>query len=419
MSEHIPYLNEFVSVGINHWNTPVSVRERFSLTESRRDAFLDDAAKCGLKDLVMLSTCNRTELFARTTEEGLLSDFLINHASGTRAEFNQYGFRLRGEEAIQHFFRVAVGLDAQILGDLQIIKQVKEAYEAATKKELVDSLMHRLMQSIFRTHKRSRNETGLASGAATVAYAAVQAAKMRFDSLYDKNIVLVGTGKIGKVTCKNLINLGAREVTLINRNVGRAEKLGERYELPVAGFEDLAKHIKTADLVIVATGADQPVITEEHIPSVEESGRRIVMLDLSVPRNIDPELGRLSHIELVNMDMLNETTDEAYRLREQSIPKVEAIIEEELSLFKTWLHQQKVVPTIKSLNDKFDDIRKLEIERYKNKTGKENLEDIEKLTQRIVNKIAAHSIDHLRSRNGDSEDVAQLISEMFKLNPEK
>lgn len=418
MSEQIPYINEFVAVGINHWNAPVDIRERFSMTESSRDAFLDDASDYGLKDLVILSTCNRTELFARTSQEGLLSKFLINHVPGTAEEFDQYGFRKRGEDAIQHLYRVAVGLDAQILGDLQIIKQVKEAYEAATSKDLVDRLMHRLMQSIFRTHKRSRTETGLASGAATVAYAAVQAAKCRFDHLSDKSIVLVGTGKIGKVTCKNLINLGAREVTLINRNVDRAEKLGERFELPVAGFQDLAKHIKKADLVIVATGSNKPIITEEHVPAADE-GRKLVMLDLSVPRNIDPELGLLPHIELVNMDMLNETTDEAYRLREESVPQVQQIIDEEFGAFRKWLCEQRVVPTIKSLNDKLEEIRTTELTRYKNKTGQTELDEIEQLTHRIVNKIAAHSIDHLRSRNGDAEDIAQIVAEMFKLNPEK
>lgn len=417
MSNTSPYIEEFVAVGINHWNAPVEVRERFSFTNEKRDAFLDDAASYGLKDIVMLSTCNRTELFARTSQEGVLSRFLLNHVTGTPEEFEQYGFRLRGIQALEHFYRVAVGLDAQILGDLQIIKQVKEAYESANAKGLVDSLMHRLMQSVFRTHKRSRNETALASGAATVAYAAVQEAKLRFSSLVDKNIVLVGTGKIGKVTCKNLINLGARKVTLINRNVTRAEKLGNRFDLPVAGFDNLHKHISDADLVIVATGADLPVVRMEHVPPAD-SGRKLVMLDLSVPRNIDPEIDRLSHVDLINMDMLNQTTDEAYRLREKSIPLVESIISQELQEYTTWLHQQKVVPTIVKLTNKFDDIRKAELERFKNKTGITDTEAIEMLTQRIVNKIAAHSIEHLRTRNGDSEDVARLIQEMFKLESE-
>ncbi len=418
MSEHIPYINEFVAVGINHWSAPVAVRERFSLSDEKREAFLNDAASYGLSDVIILSTCNRTELFARSTEEGMLSSFLIDHVIGTKEEFDKFGFRLRGEEAIQHFFKVAVGLDAQILGDLQIIKQVKEAYDAAKDKRLVDSLMHRLMQSVFRTHKRSRNETDLASGAATIAYAAVQEAKIRFSSLTDKNIVLVGTGKIGKVTCKNLINLGARKVTLINRNVERAEKLGDRYDLPVSGFDSLAKHVSDADLVIVATGAETPVLRLEHIPPAD-SGKKIVMLDLSVPRNIDPELDNLAHIDLVNMDMLNQTTDDAYRIRQNSIPEVEKIICEEVNDYKTWLHQQKVIPTIKLLNDKLEEIRTSELTRYKNKAGAENIESVEQLTQRIVNKIAAHSIEHLRTRNGDSEDVAKLIQEMFKLNPEQ
>ncbi len=322
---------------------------------------------------------------------------------------------IRGRDAAEHFFKVAVGLDAQILGDLQIIKQVKEAYEHAHQKNMIGGTLHRFIQYMFRAHKRSRNETDLASGAATTAYAAVQYARHHMKSLQDKKIVLVGTGKIGKVTCKNLMSHGAHNVTLVNRSRNRAEKLGDRFELPSAGFEDLKDLLVEADVVIVATGANTPIITDELIPQ-NLNGKRRIMLDLSVPRNIDPALDTHPSIEVVNMDMINETTDEAYRKREENIPKVEAIIGEELDAFGEWLNEQEVVPTIRALDAKLEDIRQAELQRYVNRSDEADLDRVDELTRRITKKILAHSIDHIKQNREDPESAARLVEEMFKLD---
>ena len=418
MKEKTPQISEFSAVGINHWKADVALRECFSLSEEQKTAYLEDARVIGLRDVIIISTCNRTEIFARTTTPGILIELLVKHTGGIREQFDDFGFVFEGEEAVRHLLRVAVGLDAQILGDLQIIKQVKEAYEYTHTLGMVDTVLHRLMQYVLRTHKRSRTETDLASGAATTAYAAVQFARKRLSSFREKNILLVGTGKIGKITCKNLINMGARNVVLLNRNRQRAENLGERFHLPVAGLEDLNAELARADLVIVATGADRPVIRQEQLSELEETGRRVVMLDLSVPRNIDPALEGHPNVELVNMDQLNDTTDEAYRRRERNIPKVEAIIDQEIANFKLWLSEQKVVPTIRALNEKLHDIRSREIEKFRSKFPDSAIEDVDHLTRRIVNKIMAHSIDHLKENHEAPEEITRLVNSMFKLEPE-
>ena len=413
-----PQINEFSAVGINHWKADVALRERFSLSMEEKQAYLEDARIIGLRDVIIITTCNRTEIFARTTSPGILVELLVKHSDGELEEFDEFGFQHAGEDAVRHLLRVAVGLDAQILGDLQIIKQVKEAYECAHSLGMVDAIMHRLMQFVLRTHKRSRTETELASGAATTAYAAVQFARKKLKSLSKKNILLVGTGKIGKITCKNLISMGARNVVLLNRNRQRAESLGDRFQLPVAGLENINHEIGKADLVIVATGADRPVIRREQLSGLEGSNRKVVMLDLSVPRNIDPELEHHPNVELVNMDRLSDTTDEAFKRREENIPKVEKIIDEEILNFRVWLSEQKVVPTIRALSDKLHDIRSREIEKFRTKIPDEALGDVDHLTKRIVNKIMAHSIDHLKENHEAPEEITRLVHSMFKLEPE-
>ncbi|HKJ31545.1 MAG TPA: glutamyl-tRNA reductase, partial [Balneolales bacterium] len=323
-----------------------------------------------------------------------------------------------GEEAARHLYDVTVGLDAQILGDLQIVKQVKEAYNLAREYDLLDGEMHRLLQSVFRTHKRVRHETNLGYGAASVAYAAVQFAKNHLNDLHHKNILLIGTGKIGKVTCKNLVSLGASKLTLINRNHDRAEDLADKYDLNVSTFDHLNEEVSQADLIIVATGAEQPVLDPSHF-DLHKNGHERVLLDLSVPRNIHPEVESIKGIKLANMDQLSDETNETYKMREDSVPQARQIINEEFDAYKQWLEEQKVVPTIVALNNKFDTIRQQEFDKYKHHFPEESLDKLELVTRRIINKIIAHSIDHLKENQENQEEIQNMVESMFKLKKEK
>lgn len=409
-----PKISDFCIVGVNHWEATIDVRERFSLTEIQKKELIQGAEREGINSLFVISTCNRTEIFAQAATPQEIIRLLIAYSGATLEEFHNYGFEKEGQRAIEHLFQVTVGLDSQILGDLQVVKQVKEAYELSSELNAVAGELHRLMQHVFRAHKRSRNETSLGEGAATTAYAAVKFAVKTFENLKNKNILLVGTGKIGKVTCKNLINLGARKLTLINRTRDRAEFVAGKYNLQVADMEKLPQEIADADLVIVATGSKMPVITLDDMKPSLLNPEFKVMVDLSVPRNIDPEIGDLNFVDLANMDFLTDVTDEAYRRREENIPLVKKIIEDELTDYKNWLSKQKVVPTIKALTAKFDSIREDEFDFFKNKISDTDKEKVENLTRRIVNKIAAYSIEHLRDHH-ESEQVARVVHDMFKL----
>lgn len=409
-----PTVQDFIAIGINHWEAPVEIREKFSLESDKKKLMLQGARREGIDSLFIVSTCNRTEIFAQNATANELIRLLTTYSNGTLDEFHKFGFELEGERAIRHLFKVATGLDSQILGDLQIVKQVKEGYEYSASQEMISGEMHRLVQHVFRAHKRSRNETSLGHGAATVAYAAVKFAIRTFDNLMDKNILLVGTGKIGKVTCKNLVNLGASKLTLINRTRDRAEFVAEKFNLEVADIGDLPEKIAEADLVIVATGAETPIIKMEHMkPSIGQP-RFKIMLDLSVPRNIDPEISSLDFVDVANMDMLSDVTDEAYKKRQEEIPLVKNIIEDEFSNYKLWLDEQRVVPTIKALTQKFENIREDELEFFRNKIDTDDFDKIDNLTRRIVNKLAAYSIEHLRNHY-HSDEVAEMVKQMFKL----
>ncbi len=413
MSEQ-PQITDFCAVGVNHWEASIDVRERFSLKQAQKKELIEGAKREGINSLFVVSTCNRTEIFAQDVTPQELIRLLVTYSNASLDEFHNYGFEKEGQQAVEHLFQVTVGLDSQILGDLQVVKQVKEGYELASEMDAVDGELHRLMQHVFRAHKRSRNETSLGEGAATTAYAAVKFAVKTFDNLKDKNILLVGTGKIGKVTCKNLINLGAQKLTLINRTRERAEFVADKFDLQVADMEHMPEEIAEADLIIVATGAKEPVITLDDMkPSLLDPQFK-VMVDLSVPRNIDPEIGEMDFVDLANMDFLTDVTDEAYRKREENIPLVKKIIEDELTDYKNWLSKQKVVPTIKALTNKFDSIREDEYDFFKNKISDTDKEKVENLTRRIVNKIAAYSIEHLRDHH-ESEQVTKVVNDMFKL----
>jgi glutamyl-tRNA reductase len=415
-SEHIEH---YAVVGINHWSAQVAIREKFALKQQTCKLLLQDARMHGIGDLLVITTCNRTELLTLKENTEQVIRLFLRYTRGTRQELTQYGFQKQGEEAIRHIYRVALGLDAQILGDLQIINQVKKAYHLAAETGSPGSGIHRLMQSVFRAHKRSRNETQLASGAASIAYAAVQCAKKRLGKMDEKKIVLIGAGKIGKIACKNLVSAGARNVTLVNRSRDRAFKLGERFEFAVECFSRLLECVADADLVIVATGADKPVITRrfiERIPHPED--RRMVMIDLSVPRNIDPSLKNHAWIELIHIDKLNDISDETFQKRRESIPLVEQIIEQEIREYREWLNERDLVPTIRALVDKMDKIRRSETELYHNRITNDDWPKVDHLTRRIVNKILAHSIEHLKSSRKSDMQAAPIVASMFKLEVE-
>ena len=390
-------LQDFSSIGVNHWSAPVAVRERFSLSDEQKAALYTDAKALGIEQLIIISTCNRTELFTQQAETSDLINLLVKHSNGNAKEFEEHGFETFGEDAVRHLFEVAVGLDAQILGDLQIINQVKESYEFAQLLEMVNSKLHRLMQTVFKTHKRVRKETDLGMGTASVASAAVQFAQHHFRNFAEKHVVLIGTGKMGKITCKNLINLGVQKITLVNRSTAKAQRLAKHFDVDYATFNDIESVLASADLVIVATGAEKPVINLSHLYKVESVGPKRFYIDLSVPRNIDEDVKNHPSIVLINMDDLQSSMDQTYAKRKASVPLANQIIRHELHEYRNWLTEQQLVPRITEMNQKLEAIRLNELEKIRHQFDEKEWEKIELLTHRIIRKIANEQVEQIRS----------------------
>ena len=403
----------FLLVGIDHHQASVAVRERFSLSQPEQLQLLQALHAAGVHSPLIIATCNRTQIFCRNTQPELVIRQLLQHSGGTMEDFRQYGQVLHCQPALQKLFEIAAGLDSQVLGDLQIIKQVKDAYQTSVEAGLADAHLHRLMQHVLRAHKRIRNETDLGKGAASIAGAAVRYVVEQVGSLREMNVLLVGSGKIGKVACANLVGFSPRKITVVNRTFARAEKLGLRFEVNVAPWEALTAEIAAADVVLVATGAQEPVVLPHHVqcPAI---GRK-VLVDLSIPRNIAPEVGNLPNIEVADLDNLRSESDAAFAERQASVGPALDIIAHELEKYEAWRGVQKVAPTIRALTEKFESIRRNEMEFFRNKLEDGDLDKVEQLTERIVKKIAAHSIEHLRANANEAEDVTAFVRDMFKL----
>ncbi len=396
MTETKILLKDFTCIGVNHWSAPVIIREKFSLSEKRKAELYEKAKSLHIKQLIVVSTCNRTELFAKDCETSELIDLFVLFTDGTVSDFDEFGFETFGEDAVRHLFEVAVGLDAQILGDLQIIKQVKESYEASKLAGLCSSDLHRLMQIVFKSHKRIRKETDLGIGTASVASAAVQFAQHHFKNFAEKHVVLVGTGKMGKITCKNLINLGVKKITLVNRSEGKAEALADKYQVEAAPFSQINLVLETADLVIVATGSQTPVVTKAHLSEVAEVGPRRFYIDLSVPRNISEDVREHPAAVLINMDDLQNSMDQAFSRRKAAVPMANQIIRNELHNYRKWLKEQQLGPAISAVNERLETIRKSELEKMQHQFTDADWEKIELLTHRIIRKIANDKLEELR-----------------------
>lgn len=380
----------FSAIGISHWKSEVSIRELFYLDNHRRE-LLDFHTRDIPGGIFMLDTCNRTELYAFCDPEILISA-LCKSTNTDRKFFEEHGYIHVEEDAYDHLYEVGTGLDSQVLGDVQIIQQVKQAYKKAKKKGLSGEF-HQLIQSVFRAHKRSRTETDFGRGTASVGFAATQLALEHFKDLSQIRILLIGAGKMGKVSAKNLISNGAEHISVVNRTIDRAKQLASSFDIKAHAFSELNDEIKKADLVITATGAKNPILHPEHFEMVEQHQ---LVLDLSVPRNVNPEVNDLDNVTLIDMDSINEANQKAIEQRERSIPDIRQIIEEEKEDFLNRVKRSRyLLPRIKEIEHRLSDITDSELDRVKHKLDEDSYSQMEEVTRRIKKKIMAIHIDRI------------------------
>jgi glutamyl-tRNA reductase len=340
---------------------------------------------------------------------------LCHHTQGTEAEFEAVGYVFQDQEAISHLFRVGAGLDSQILGDFEIISQLKTAFYQAREKGLANAFLERLVNSVIQASKRIKNETGISSGATSVAFAAVQYLLARVPNIEKRRILLYGTGKIGRNTCENLVKHTRNpQITLINRTRDKADAIGGKFQLKVRPYEELHQAIKQADILIVATGAISPTVSPDMIPP----GSQRWILDLSIPMNVGPGIGEMPGVTLVHLDQLSKVTDSTLEARKQYIPQAEAILEEVCTEFNQWLESRRFAPVIRALKQKLETMKEEELDFHSRKINGFDKDQADKVSDRIIQKITRQFANHLKDSEIDTEESLELIRKVFQLEIE-
>ena len=402
----------FYAIGLSYLKADAEVRGHFSLDDSAKQQLLEQAKNNGIESVLCISTCNRTELYGFAEHPYQLIQLLCENTKGTVEEFQNVSYVYKNKEAIAHMFRVGSGLDSQILGDFEIIGQLKYAARASKANNLLNTYTERLVNFVIQASKRIKNETELSSGATSVSFAAVQYILNTFQNVSEKNILLFGAGKIGRNTCENLVkHTNNSHITLINRTKTKAEDLAGKFNLIVKDFKELNTEISNSDILVVATGALNPTV-HKNLISTEKP---LLILDLSIPKNVSDDVKSLKNVTMVHMDDLAKITDDTLERRKAYIPKAKAIIEEVMADFNAWLDTLKFVPTIQAIKCKLNDFKNSEIKTQRKKLDNFNEEQAELLTSNIIQKITNQFAHHLREDGNTSDESIELFKKIFKL----
>lgn len=401
----------FYCVGLSYKKANAAIRGKFSVNEKTKDKILEEAKEDGIEEMIVISTCNRTEIYGFSEHPFQLIKHLCNNTIGTVEEFQKVAYVRKNREAIDHIFNVGTGLDSQILGDFEIISQLKKSLRTSIRHQLVNTFLERLSNAVIQASRRIKHETNISSGATSVSFASVQYILKNVQQISNKNILLYGTGKIGRNTCENLVKHTRNEhITLINRTKGKAEKIAGKFNLVVKDYDNLELEINKADILIVATGAQEPTITKEMISSTNE----LLILDLSIPKNVAEDVAILKNVTLIHLDDLSQITDETLERRKLEVPKAKVIIDNVKEDFTAWLETRKFAPTIKALKSKLEEIQSQEINYQRKKQHNFNEQQAKILSDRIIQKITKHFANHLKEDDASSSSI-ELISKVFQL----
>lgn len=414
---HISRSNYFYAIGLSYKKADADMRGRFSLDADSKLSLMNQAIENNIESLIVASTCNRTEIYGFAQHPYELIQLLCDNTDGTVEDFQKVAYVYKNKDAIAHMFRVGSGLDSQILGDFDIINQLKISAKQSRKFGLLNHFLERLVNAVIQASKRIKTETDISSGATSVSFASVQYIFKNVENISDKNILLFGTGKIGRNTCENLVKHTKNEhITLINRTKDRAEKIAGKFNLLVKDYANLQEEISSSDIVIVATGANRPTI-DKHII---QRKKPLLILDLSIPKNVDENVTDLENVSLVHLDHLSQITDETLEKRKLHIPLAESIIEEIKLEFNNWLETRKFAPTIKALKHKLTDFASAELDLQRKKMADFNEAQAELISKKIVQKITNHFAHHLKDDGVSTDESLELIKKVFQLEePQK
>jgi glutamyl-tRNA reductase len=414
-----------VVVGLSHKTASVEIREKLSISRKEiPSAIASLKAEDSIRECLILSTCNRVEIYVVASSEEMgaaqITKFLCRaspHLSPEKLIDCLYSHGSDG--AVRHLFRVASGLDSMVVGEPQILGQVKEAFDEALLSSGTGTILNKLFKKAISVAKRVRSETGISENAVSISYAAVELAKKIFRNLHDKTVMLLGAGEMAELAAGYLAQNGAREVVVSTRNYDRAVALAGQFNGRVARYDDFLKEMVHTDIVLCSTGAPHYLIRYEDVHRLIQlrKNRPVFLIDISVPRNIDPEINEIDNVYLYNIDDLESVVKANLHARQNEAEKAEEIIAEETAAFNRWVRTLEVVPTIVALREKAERIRKSELERVLSRLGpvdEEKAKAIDALTLSIVNKILHAPMTAMKDELNGS-DYADLLRKMFDL----
>lgn len=420
-----------VAVGLNHQSTPVEIREKMSFHPSQiQEALKTLRSYPGLEGVLILSTCNRTEIYAATTDVEVgtasIKKFLSVHHGIEEKLLSQYLYVHTLYDAIRHLFRVTAGLDSMVRGETQIIGQVANAYQQANDAEVTNKAINVFFQTALSVGKRIRTETQIDQHPVSISYTAVELAKQQYGELQGKGILILGAGEMSTLTIRNLVAAGASTVMVSNRSYEKAVSLAKEFAGQAVRFDEMDKYLETVDIVISATAATHFVIQPERLETImkKRQGRPLLLIDIAVPRDIHPGVRELKNITLFDIDDLRGVIDRHHQERELAALKAEKIIDEEMNRFVKWHNSLFVVPTIVALQQKGQQIKDVQLERALDRLGGLTAKQekiVRSMANSIVNQLLHLPITNLKEYASTSQGhlYTEILQNLFDLDVEE
>ena len=405
------HTSQFTVLSISFEKADAETRGRFTFFDDHIKSFVNQIHDRDMGDAFVVSTCNRTEIYSTTHNYMFVAQLFCETVGVQLMDFMQFVSVKKGEDALNHLFRVAAGLESQIIGDFEIISQIKNAYNRFKEYKIhSNAYLERAINSSIQISKRIKNETGISNGAASVSYAAVHYILKMQKQLSDKNILLLGVGEIGQNTIENLVkHIYKPKVKIANRTAEKAEKIAEKYKIPHIDFADFHKELEQTDILIVATGASKPILNLENMPKKE-----MMVIDLSIPNNVDKEVGNMEGVELVDVDRLSEQIQETMSQRKKEVPKAEGIIREMSKDFIEWEKKRKMAPNIHRFKNNLMRIEQNELHKVTRKNGDVQEDDLH-LTRKMIQKITNRFAKYIIENPHRSDEVTKLLDEILNL----
>lgn len=402
-------ISGFYVVGINYKKTDAAIRGQFAISTEQYEKILALAPAYYLNELFILSTCNRTEIYGFADDAAQLINLLCTQTAGDRATFLDLAYIRHGMAAIDHLFQVSAGLDSQILGDYEIVGQIKQAVKFARERNFIGAFTERLVNCVLQSSKSIKNQTELSGGTVSVSFSAIQYIRENITSLEDKKILLIGIGKIGRNTCRNMVDyLGNDNITLINRTEDKAAELAAEVGVRSAPYSELSEQVAVSDIILVATNAEQPTLLLSHL---EGRGNKLI-IDLSIPCNVEETAARLPGITLVNVDELSKMKDETLQRREAEVPKAKAIIAGHIAELMEWHEMRRHVPVLKAVKTKLKELHTCPIFSRLSGESFPSTTHTDEQIQRVLNGMATK----MRQHNQGGCHYIEAINEYIAAN---